>query len=192
MNHATWRNTHALCFAKRQCWTFPYSRYLFWVGARGTCQVLWPEWRHYVLCQQEGVVRIRSELRRHDHWSHYGQFPRLWTICITHTEASGPRPRDLRSAQVCDSIHDVTSHRSYNVTPHLAKCHLSGHLGSHHPLPWVSSVPGTQMHSIRDYLPPGILKFISMRSRKSRGMLVWRTGDTGHFINCFTILMSSS
>ena len=55
-----------------------------------------------MLCQQEGVVRARSEPR--GHYGHYGQSPRLWTVCIT--EASGARPRDPCSGGDSE-CHDV-------------------------------------------------------------------------------------
>ena len=66
------------------------------------CGWLVTERRQCVLCQQEGVVRAKSEPRGHS--GHYGQFPRLWTVCIT--EASGARPRDPGSGGDSE-CHDV-------------------------------------------------------------------------------------
>ena len=116
-----------------------------------------------------GVVRIRSELRRQDHWSHETVPPPLdYLYNITEASAVGPAPVTSVLRCVTPGHTMWPSPRSYHAPPHLAKCHLSGHLGSHQPLPWVSSVPRPRMHSIRDYLPPGILKLNSMRSWKSR------------------------
>ena len=74
MNHATWRNAHALCFAKNgYVWGFQLAVSCFGLYSLGSGRVLWPE--GVTRCQQEGVVRAGSELRRL--YRHYGQFPRL-------------------------------------------------------------------------------------------------------------------